>query len=1673
MAKIRRVVRKVKQPAGSSFDEQFWPVMLALFVFGGLLEGTVLAYLHFGDARWFANAWLWVFGIPILVCVAIWILRHVESRSLRRGIQLSIVLGLIVHWLILIVSLETNIFSRLWVEFNEMAEARQVREQLIEPVYDPVQVESHQQQPREQLLRPVETDTPDVEMQELEPEEIEHEPPTEVPPTPSPEQEIQVMPNVVQRQTPAETAPRAAAETSQLARQMPTVEPQPNERVATPQPTPQPAAQPSALTSQDNQLQRRATESEAQRAPSVPDATSQAAEPTMARAQRTEQTRPDPTTAAVATMPRRVETPQSLPRTQLAATATPATAEQTTPTEVQPANTTAMRRQASSPRVEPVRQPSPTTAPSATATARRREQQSEPQPTSAQTPVPVPNRRARTTLRPDAATVAAAVAPSPTPSSQANATAQASASAVSRTQTAAASERQPTTAEPTTSPASQVTAQSRRRATAPAPAAVADSSTGRVARQSRSATPNAAATAQTAEASSTSTSQTTEIAAASGSPRRQAVTAPQAAMAEGDPSAIRGPSATTAATTAQATRQRAGAATPTISQSVRSVTASRNTADAPPATSVAAADAARADSGSATTAPAAVAASSSSLARAATSGASSATSRPSSSGPQVSPAARVVSGSRATASNTPTIDSNAAPSQMPARSTQIAELAASPTNVASPSASQGPSGDATPTPQASEMAMTRSLGGVSGVGQAANLDRALEAADSPSLVASGSARRAEATQNTPQGAALAPSAPAIVRAALAGAQRPTASLRVTTVDAGTVAGSQQPATTTMSATGSLARANSDAESAAITAAAGQVQVDLGPTRVVSGGGASRASGGGQPDLNPSAESEMIARSNSGGTARPSIDSAVAAEAVAAPAGDGGGQPTPQGVAPMLADVGRGEPSDVEGAAGSPTAGTGDPAADDMPAVAMAGGSPSRAEGGPALPEVATSGGASGSEDEEDEEERARRLARQAMGGAPQLATNAEVLPGVTGTAPPAASGGETMGDVDAAAGAVAQASSAGGGPQADSASAQLAADVGGGGDVAGTTIVSRAEAVDGFEGTPEPGGGTSSPRRAARSAQFAANLTTPTVAMAGAPESGGADSGAPVDTTGPRAAQATAGRPGTPTEAVGAVAGDTMVEGVAESGAIAGVSSQTRSATDSGGPSVGESAATAAPVRRASVGPIELASNAATIGLPAAPSATAIARADVGELGAASDLSPMTRQSSTAITIDVDAVEGPAGIGSEIAADVGLNSRRAREDSLQLQRRTMRFVRKEAGGPPSVNTSVVISADAFRRRSSRMGEDGGDSPGGQVSQQTDEAIELGLAFLARNQLPDGSWSLQATDSEAVLVSDTAATGLALLAFQGFGHTHRDNRYATNVKRALDYLIAQQQDNGDLFIPLDNMSNRSVWLYSHGIAAIAMCEAYGMTQDPELRGAAQKAVDFIVESQHEKYGGWRYAPGLETDSSVTGWMMMALKSGELANLEVPPETYSGIERWLDLSQGSRSEPHLYRYNPYAPQKGKQEHGRRASTTMTSVGLLMRLYTGWRRDHATMQRGADFLLQNLPNLDLPTELQTRPKPTGTNNPNRDTYYWYYATQVMFHMGGEHWERWNEHLGSVVRDTQIKTGPMAGSWDPNEPVPDRWAMHAGRLYVTTMNLLSLEVHYRHLPLYEETAR
>ncbi len=334
---------------------------------------------------------------------------------------------------------------------------------------------------------------------------------------------------------------------------------------------------------------------------------------------------------------------------------------------------------------------------------------------------------------------------------------------------------------------------------------------------------------------------------------------------------------------------------------------------------------------------------------------------------------------------------------------------------------------------------------------------------------------------------------------------------------------------------------------------------------------------------------------------------------------------------------------------------------------------------------------------------------------------------------------------------------------------------------------------------------------------------------------------------------------------------------------------------------------------------------------------------------------------------------------------------------------------------------------------------------------TEAAVTRGLEFLARHQRVDGSWSLHRFNAHpgcdktctgpGRMHNDTAATALALLPFLGAGQTHWEGDYTGQVTAGLRWLIEHQKPDGDL----RGGGPRISQMYAHAQAAIALCEAYALTGDDQLREPAQLAVNFIVYAQHPK-GGWRYSPGEPADTSVVGWQLMALKSAQMAYLLVPREAFQLSGQYLDRAQ-TDSSGGRYGYQP----------GHRPTPSMTAEALLCRQYLGWGQDHPGLVSGANFL--------------ERKHPPSTKQTN--IYYWYYATQMMHHHGGRPWRKWNARMRNVLVDTQEQHGHAAGSWTPRgHGGSGGHAQSGGRIYMTALAICTLEVYYRHMPLYSQDA-
>jgi hypothetical protein len=321
--------------------------------------------------------------------------------------------------------------------------------------------------------------------------------------------------------------------------------------------------------------------------------------------------------------------------------------------------------------------------------------------------------------------------------------------------------------------------------------------------------------------------------------------------------------------------------------------------------------------------------------------------------------------------------------------------------------------------------------------------------------------------------------------------------------------------------------------------------------------------------------------------------------------------------------------------------------------------------------------------------------------------------------------------------------------------------------------------------------------------------------------------------------------------------------------------------------------------------------------------------------------------------------------------------------------------------------------------------------------KTQDAVKRGLEWLKRNQTKDGSWSMRGPYNDAGFTENkTAATAMALLAFLGDGHTHMKGDYQKVVERGMKWLVKQQDRQG--FFAKDARSHEK--MYAQAQATIAICELYGMTRDSWLRPHAQLAINFAEKAQSEA-GGWRYEPKFDSDTSMTGWYVMALESGRAAKLEVNISVLTRVMLYLDDAASYDGAAYGYqsRTDP--------------SSAMTAEGLLCRQYIGWKRDHPPLVRGVSALLQDAP-FDMA---------------DQDVYYWYYATQVLHHFGGSPWRRWNNVMKEELPKAQVKTGRESGSWAPQR---DRWGKNAGRLYTTCLSIYCLEVYYRHMPIYDAAA-
>jgi squalene cyclase len=299
-----------------------------------------------------------------------------------------------------------------------------------------------------------------------------------------------------------------------------------------------------------------------------------------------------------------------------------------------------------------------------------------------------------------------------------------------------------------------------------------------------------------------------------------------------------------------------------------------------------------------------------------------------------------------------------------------------------------------------------------------------------------------------------------------------------------------------------------------------------------------------------------------------------------------------------------------------------------------------------------------------------------------------------------------------------------------------------------------------------------------------------------------------------------------------------------------------------------------------------------------------------------------------------------------------------------------------------------------------------------IDEDTQKAVDKALAWLAEDQQKDGSWGRQ-----------SAITSFALLAYMSQGHLPGQGKFGPEVAKGVKNLLAGARDDGYLVGPGGGN------MYSHGMAALALSQVWGMTGDEEVKKVLKKSIALIVKTQNHE-GGWRYEPQpTGADISVTIMMVMALRGAKDSGLDVPKETMDKALEYIKKCHDPRSGG--YRYQP---------GGGPAGYARTAAGVCVQQLCG-KYEEKEKEGALKYMAE-----------------VGDDR----SHYWYgayYAAHAMHQVGGKAWEEYY----SKTRKNLLAIQNSNGSWK------DSRESGVGPAYQTAIAVLILSVPTDYLPIYQ----
>lgn len=336
---------------------------------------------------------------------------------------------------------------------------------------------------------------------------------------------------------------------------------------------------------------------------------------------------------------------------------------------------------------------------------------------------------------------------------------------------------------------------------------------------------------------------------------------------------------------------------------------------------------------------------------------------------------------------------------------------------------------------------------------------------------------------------------------------------------------------------------------------------------------------------------------------------------------------------------------------------------------------------------------------------------------------------------------------------------------------------------------------------------------------------------------------------------------------------------------------------------------------------------------------------------------------------------------------------------------------------------------------------------GEITPESEAALERGLRWLAENQGPEGNWESD----------DLGLVSMGALAYLAAGHTAGSGKYGPHAERAIQYVIRNAKPSGLL-----NIANGQRDMYNHGLSAFVLGQAHGMTSDPRINPVLGRALKLIAYTQCDD-GGWDYHARRQRnghDLSLAVMQAKALRSAVDSGLEVPPEVirlaiksvrehYRSKSGKRDLNDPAmRAEPGQFTYD-----------GNRGTLAMAACGVVCLQefgeYDDWR-----IPKNMDVIREKI------REIKHKP---NSGEPPFDAYTLYYVGQALYQVGEKDWKDSYPILRDALVANQHKNPGDTrrdGHWRDIGHVGGK----PGELYGTAVGCFVLAIPNRYLPILQE---